>query len=135
MIRNQKGMSLVEILITLTIIAIAGTLTVTAVTSRLKSAKIKQAKILISELSKGLDMYYGDCTSYPTTDQGLNALIEDPGADCPDWGPDPYLKKVPKDSWNKDFIYEEENGSYFLMSLGSDGREGGSGDAKDITNE
>lgn len=134
MLRNQRGMSLVEIMIVLTIIASVAAMVVTNVNSQLKKADIKQTKIIIKEISKALDMYYTDCNNYPTTDEGLNALLEDPGS-CRDWGPDPYLSKMPEDAWGNELIYEVDGGSFILISLGADKREGGSAENKDINSQ
>lgn len=133
MIRNNKGMTLIEIMIVLAILG--GLIVVLAgqVTGRLKAAKIRQAKIQIAELSKALDMYYTDCNGYPTTEEGLQALLEAPSS-CSNWGPDPYLrgKKLAKDPWGGEWVYESVGNNYVLTTLGSDRREGGTGDAQDI---
>jgi general secretion pathway protein G len=134
MIRNNKGMTLLEIMIVLVILGGLIAILATQVQGRLKKAKIRQAQIQIAEYGKALDMYFTDCNSYPTTEEGLNALVTAP-ASCSNWGPDPYIKKVNKDPWSGDFIYESQGNNYVLKSLGSDHREGGTGDAKDITNE
>lgn len=134
LIRNQKGMTLLEIMIVLVILGTMVAVMAVQVNNRLKSAKIKQAKIQISEIGKALDMYFTDCNQYPTTEEGLNALVQAPSS-CSNWGPDAYLKKVNKDPWNGDFIYESSGNNYLLKSLGSDHKEGGAGDAADISNE
>lgn len=131
MIRNNKGMTLLEIMIVLVIlgglIAILGN----QVTKQLAKARVKEARIQISEIGKALDMFMTDCGSYP---EELGALIEAPES-CTNWGPDPYIKKMPKDPWGKDFIYEINGGNYVLVSFGADGREGGSGNDADISSE
>ena len=134
MIRNNKGMTLLEIMIVLVILGGLIAILATSVQGSLKKAKMRQAKIQISEYGKALDMYYQDCNGYPTSEEGLNALMVAPST-CANWGPDPYLKKVNKDPWGGDFIYESQGNAYVLKSLGSDKREGGAGDAADITNE
>lgn len=134
MFRNQKGMTLLEIMIVLAILGGLIAILATQVQGRLKTAKIRQAKIQIAEYGKALDLYYSDCSQYPTTEEGLQALVQAPPS-CSNWGPDPYLKKVNKDPWNGEFIYESAGNAYTLKSLGSDRREGGSGDAQDVTNE
>ncbi len=128
---NERGMTLIEIMIVLVILAGIGGILITQVTGSLKKSKIKNAQILISELGKTLDTYYTDCGSYP---DDLDALVTDPGS-CSNWGPEPYLKKVPKDPWNNDFVYEPSGSSYELISLGEDGEEGGDGHSKDISSE
>lgn len=130
---NKRGMSLLEIMIVLAIIASMAVFITNAVTGRLKAARIRQAKIGMSEISKFLDMYYTDCGSYPSTDQGLDALIKDPGS-CANWGPDPYMKKVPQDPWGKPFVYEFDGSDYTLMTFGADRKQGGSGENRDLVN-
>ncbi len=134
MIRNSRGMTLVEIMVVLAIIGgligiLAGT-----VNKQFKKARTKQARIQISEIGKSLDLYLTDCGSYPTTEQGLQALVEQP-SDCKNWGPDAYIKKVPTDPWGAPFIYELRGNSFVLKSLGDDKKEGGSGTAADISSD
>jgi general secretion pathway protein G len=86
----------------------------------------------MSEIQKALDMFYTDCAFYPDTAQGIKALVEAPN-NCSNWGPDPYLKNMPKDPWGSDFVYENEGGTPVLISLGKDRREGGSGLDADIS--
>src|SRR5690606_18684422 len=101
----------------------------------LDKSKVKQAQTQMVELQKALDMYYMDCSIYPTTDEGLDALLSAP-ASCPSWGPEPYAKKnLLKDPWNTDFVYDSDGGTFSLMSLGKDRREGGEGYNADITLE
>jgi general secretion pathway protein G len=134
MIRNNKGMTLLEIMIVLVILGGLIAILATQVQGRLKKAKINQAKIQIAEYSKALDLYYTDCNRYPSSEEGLNALLQAPSS-CSNWGPDPYLKKLMKDPWNGDFLYESQGNAFVLKSLGSDGREGGTGDQQDISSE
>lgn len=131
---NQKGMTLLEIMIVLVILSGLIGVLATQVTSRLGKARVQEAKIQMSEIQKALDMFYTECGFYPATEQGLGALVEAP-SNCSNWGPDPYLKKTPKDPWGQNFIYELQNGRPFLASLGEDQREGGTGLAADITSE
>jgi len=134
MIRNNKGMTLLEIMIVLAILGGLIAILASQVQGSLKKAKIRQAKILIAEYGKALDMFYTDCNHYPTTEEGLNALVQAVSS-CNNWGPDPYRKKIDKDPWGGDLIYESQGNAYTLKSLGSDHRDGGSGDAADISNE
>lgn len=133
-LRNKKGMTLLEIMIVLVILGGLIAILATQVTSRLKKAKIRQAQIQISEYGKALDMYFTDCNSYPTTEEGLGALVTAPGS-CSNWGPDPYLKKVNKDPWGGEFVYETAGNNYILKSLGADRREGGTGENADVSSE
>jgi general secretion pathway protein G len=134
-IRDNKGMTLLEIMIVLVILGGLIAILATSVRGSLKKAKMRQAKIQIAEYGKALDLYYQDCNNYPSAeDGGLEALMKAP-ASCPNWGPDPYLKKLNKDPWSGDFIYESTGNAYTLKSLGADHREGGDGESADITNE
>ena len=135
MLKNNKGMTLLEIMIVLAILGSLAAVLVTQINKQQRKSKLRQAKIQIGEISKNLDLFYSDCGFYPSSDQGLNALVEAPGEACPDWGPESYIKKVPRDPWNHDFIYEATDGSYELISLGEDGRDGGTGYNKDISSE
>ena len=132
MIRNQKGMTLLEIMIVMVILGgliavLAGT-----VQNNLKKSKVKQAKIQISEYGKALDMYFTDCNQYPSTEEGLQALMQAPST-CSNWGPDPYLKKLNPDPWSNQFTYESQGQTYELKSLGADKRPDGSGYDQDIS--
>lgn len=131
---NQKGMTLLEIMVVLVILGGLATVLVGTVMNRLGSANIRQAKIQIGEYVKNLDMYYTDCGQYPTTEEGLNALVQAPSS-CSNWGPEPYVKRINKDPWKNDLVYESDGGTFTLKSLGKDRREGGSGEGKDISSE
>ena len=127
-IKNDKGMTLIEILI---VIAIIGTL-MTVLAQRILGGKDKanvgQARIQMGQISDSLQMYYNDCGKYP---QSLDNLVtQDPA--CANWGPEPYLRKAPLDPWGNPFSYELNGTDFTLKSLGKDGREGGSGAAADI---
>ena len=133
-IRDQRGMTLLEIMIVLVILGSLIAILATSVQGRLKASKIKTAKIQMAEMGKSLDMYFTDCNQYPTNEEGLQALVQAPSS-CSNWGPDPYMKKVSKDPWGGDYIYESTGNNYVLKSLGSDHREGGTGDAQDISSD
>jgi len=130
---GQRGMTLLEIMIVLVILGGIATILVTSVMGRLGSAKVKQARIQIGEYTKALDMYYTDCQNYPTTEEGLQALVKAPSS-CSNWI-NPYVKKVNKDPWGNDLIYESSGGDYELKSLGKDRREGGDGENADISSK
>jgi general secretion pathway protein G len=100
----------------------------------LGSSKTKTARIQIEELSGALDIYRLEVGRYPTSDEGLDALVEQPG-NASNWN-GPYLKKskVPQDPWGYDYNYRSpgEHGSFDIWSLGMDNREGGDGEDQDI---
>jgi general secretion pathway protein G len=133
-LRDQKGMTLIEIMIVLAILGGLIVILAGQVTGQLKKARMKQARIQIAEVGKALDTYYTDCGQYPSTEEGLAALVTAPST-CSNWGPDPYIKKVNKDPWGAEFVYESTGSNYVLRSLGSDRREGGTGDAQDISSD
>jgi general secretion pathway protein G len=129
-LRSEAGMTLLEIMIVLAILGGLLAVLATNVMSSFNKSKVENTKIQMKQIGNALNMYNLDCGSYPTSLAGL--VDKD---DCPNWGPDPYLKKVPKDAWNTEFLYEVDGANYFLMSLGEDRREGGSGLAKDLSSD
>jgi general secretion pathway protein G len=135
-ITEQAGMTLIEIMIVIAIIAGLMAVLGTSAVKYLNNAHVQTARIQIKEVSKEIEAYNLSCNSYPTTDQGLQALVTSPGQDvCPNWGPEPYLKKIPKDPWGTPFIYESDGANYELRSLGRDRKEGGEGYDKDISSK
>lgn len=133
---NQRGMTLIEIMIVIAIIGGLMAVLGTRASEYLKKSRVDQAKIQLKEIGKSLDMYYADCGAYPGTDLGLNALVQNPGADaCSNWGPNQYLKKLPDDPWKTKIIYESDGGTYNLKSLGADKKEGGEGYNADLNSQ
>lgn len=129
-------MTLLEIMIVLVILGSMATILVTQVSKSLEKSRVQQAKILIAEVGKALDQFNTDCGFYPTTDQGLQALVTAPaGKTCSNWGPESYIKRVPKDPWKHDLIYTSDSQKYIVKSLGRDGQEGGDGYNADISSE
>jgi general secretion pathway protein G len=135
---SEAGYTLLELLVVLAILGLLVGLVAPQVMSLLGSSKQKVADQSIARITNILDMYRLDTGAYPTTEQGLAALIvAPPGA--PGWN-GPYLKgdQVPLDPWGKPFQYrnpsQRPNHSYDLFSLGSDGAPGGTGEAADVIN-
>lgn len=133
-LNNRRGFSLVEIMIVVVIIGIIAATMGTRLFGGLDKAKVKNAKIMMRKLADALEIYSQDCNTYPTTDQGLEALTAEPQGEpaCDNWGPVPYLKKVPKDPWNGDYIYESDGVEFNIISYGKDKRENGTEFGKDI---
>lgn len=129
-IANNRGMTLIEIMIVIGIIAGISTALITNVMGSRAKAQMSQAKIKMSAIASALDLYNVDCGEYP---EDLNDLMEAPSS-CNSWGPEAYLKgkNVFKDPWNNDYIYERDGGDFELLSLGNDKREGGEGSDADI---
>lgn len=134
---SQKGMSLVEILISLTLMGIAGTFVAGKVYERLEQGQIQSAKIQMKSLADRVKEFRRDCAYYPTADQGLEALIEKPtgGRECKKYAAGGYIDggKIPKDPWDFDFIYESDGKAFDIKTLGADGAEGGEGADADIS--
>ena len=89
---------------------------------------------MMSKLADALEMYSQDCNTYPTTDQGLEALMDAPQGEpsCDSWGPVKYIKKLPKDPWGRPYIYESDGVEFNIITLGKDKREGGDEFGTDI---
>ena len=130
-IRNQKGMTLIEIM--LVIVLLGGVLGYIGKTvwDTFGRANFKSAKLVMQEIGKSLQMYKQDCGSYPSSLEALQSNTES----CEGWGPDPYMKKIPKYPWQKEFDYSGESNSFTLKSFGGDGEEGGEGKNADIEYE
>lgn len=131
---GEAGFTLVEILVVITIIGLIMGLVGPRVLNYLSESKVKAATIQIESLSGALDLYFLDLGRYPSTAQGLAALVQRPGG-ASAWN-GPYLKNanVPNDPWGHPYLYRSpsEHGPYEIISLGSDGQEGGTGIAADI---
>ena len=139
LIKNNHGMSLIEILIALTLMGIAGTFVAGKVYENLQEGQVSSTKIQIKALGDRLTEFRRDCNFLPTTDQGLDALIEKPtgGRECKRYAPSGYIKdgKIPKDPWDSEYIYESDGKSFTIISLGADNAEGGEGPDADINSK
>lgn len=136
--RNQSGFTLIEVMVVVVILGILASVVVPRIMDNPDKARIVKAKQDIRVLESSLDQYRLDNFSYPTTDQGLEALVSRPGgspepANYPEHG---YIKKLPKDPWGSDYLYLSpgEHGEVDIYSLGADGAPGGTGSAADIGN-
>jgi general secretion pathway protein G len=133
-LRRRRGFTLIELLVVLAILGLLVGLVGPRVMSALGSSKTKTARIQVEQFGGALDMFRLEAGRYPTTDEGLQALVEKP-SDVQNWN-GPYLKKsnVPKDPWGFDYHYRSpgEHGAYDIWTLGADNREGGDGEDQDI---
>jgi general secretion pathway protein G len=132
----QAGFSLIEMLVVLVIIGLIMGLVGPRVLNYLSDARVKAARLQVESLGNSLDLFFVDVNRYPTTQEGLGALLKRPsGLDS--WN-GPYLKgnSLPNDPWGNSYVYRSPgaHGPYDLLSYGSDGREGGVGSAADVTN-
>jgi general secretion pathway protein G len=123
---GERGYTLIEILVVLTIISLLMALVGPRVLNYLSDSKVKTARIQIESFSSALDLYYLDTGHYPNTNEGLSALVKKPDS-ASSWN-GPYLKgsAVPSDPWGRAYVYASpgEQGPYDIKSLGPDGREG-----------
>ncbi|MFZ1953804.1 MAG: type II secretion system major pseudopilin GspG [Pseudolabrys sp.] len=132
---GERGFTLVEILVVITIIALIMSLVGPRVLNYLTESKVKAAKIQMQSFSSALDLLYLDTGRYPSSAEGLTVLVK-PTSAMAGWN-GPYLKggNVPNDPWGKPYLYRSptERAKYEIMSYGADGQEGGTGTAADIT--
>jgi general secretion pathway protein G len=132
---DESGFTLIEMLVVITIIGLIMALVGPRVLNYLSDSKVKAAKIQIESFKSALDLFYLDTGRYPSNSEGLGALVHSE-SNVPAWN-GPYLKggTVPADPWGHPYAYRSpgEHGTYDIISLGSDGQQGGTGDATDIT--
>ncbi len=133
--RRSSGFTLLELLVVMVIIGLLAGYVGPKYFAQIGKSEAKAARAQIDALEKALDQYRLDAGRYPTTDQGLTALMTRPADESKWLGP--YLKKaVPMDPWGHPYQYKcpGEHGDFDLFSLGKDGQPGGNDEAADITN-
>ena len=137
---GQSGFTLIEIMVVVVIIGVLIGLVAPNILGRVDEARVTAARADIGTLDQALELYKLDNFHYPTTDQGLQALVSKPSGtpEAKKWRPEGYLKKgkLPLDPWGNEYQYISPgaNGPYDLYSLGADGREGGENYDADIGN-
>jgi general secretion pathway protein G len=139
--KRMEAFTLLELMVVVVILGILAAFVVPRITKRPEDARVTKARIEIANLEQALELYYLDNGSYPTTEQGLSALIEQPqsGQIPENWKEGGYLakSKLPEDPWGNEYQYVSpgvHNRDFDLYSLGKDGVEGGEGYEADITN-
>jgi general secretion pathway protein G len=133
--RHRAGFTLLELLVVMVIIGLLAGYVAPRYFSQVGKSEVKTAMAQINALEKALDQYRLDIGRYPSTEQGLGALVAKPQNE-PKWQ-GPYLAKaVPPDPWGRAYQYKSpgDKAEYDLVSFGRDGQPGGSGEAADITN-
>lgn len=137
-VRNSRGFTLIEVLVVVVILAILAAIVVPRVIGRTDDAMIAKAKADVQGLGTALNLYKLDNFTYPSTDQGLDALVQKPGGspEAANWRSGGYIDRLPKDPWNRDYQYVSpgSHGDFDVYSLGKDGQSGGEGLAADIGN-
>lgn len=138
--RNNRGFTLIEIMVVIVILALLAALVGPKIIGRSDDAKIADAKVQIRNIETALKLYKLDNSVFPSTEQGMQALVTKPtvGVIPKNYKAEGYLenKQLPKDPWGNDYIYLSpgEHGDYDLCSYGADGAKGGEGKAADICN-
>ena len=131
---RMAGFTLIEILVVVVILGILGAVVVPQIMGRPDTARIQAAQTDLRSLASALDVYRLDNFQYPSSEQGLEALVEKPSGfpEPKNWNPEGYIKKLPTDPWGSPYIYERSDMNFTLYSLGADGQEGGEGLNADI---
>jgi len=135
---RRPGFTLVEVMVVVVILGLLATLVVPRVMGQGEQARRTAASVQIKEIEQALDLFRLDNGFYPTTEQGITALVTKPSLapEPRNWRSGGYLKKVPVDPWGNSYLYRNpgDHGEIDLLSLGPDGVEGGEGNNADITN-
>ena len=134
--RRTTGFTLIEIMVVIVILGILAALVVPRVLDRPDEARAIAAKSDIAAIMQALKLYRLDNQRYPTTEQGLNALVAKPALDPvpPNWKPNGYLERLPKDPWGHGYQYLNPGlrGEIDVFSFGADGQPGGAGNDADV---
>jgi len=134
--RLARGFTLIEIMVVVVIMGILASLVVPKLIARTGESKVAAAKVDMATIMQALKLYRLDNQRYPTTEQGLHALVEKPttGPAANGWKTGGYLEKMPKDPWGNPYQYLSPGlkGEVDIISLGADGQPGGTGDDADI---
>ena len=134
---KKEGFSFIEIMVVIIIIGLLATIVGVNLLPSVDEAKIKTSIANIRSLEASLDLYRLHNATYPSTEQGLQALRDKPEVgQVPERWNGPYLRnQLPKDGWDRDFKYDSDGQSYEIISFGSDGLEGGAEVNSDITSK
>jgi general secretion pathway protein G len=128
-----RAFTLVELIVVIAIIGILATLVIVRYAGKTDQAKVATVKAQLSQLEGAIIEFQANCSRLP---QSLDELVNKPG-DCPNWQEGGYLKgtRVPKDPWGHDFVYHVTGSDFEIVTLGADGKEGGSGVNADISSK
>lgn len=135
--RVQRGFTIIEIMVVVVIIGLLAAVVGPAVFGNVEKARKTRAETEIKTIASALKVYRLDNFDYPTTEQGLEALVERPNdPNLTNWDPEGYLERMPVDPWNRPYVYlyPGQRSDIDIYSLGRDGRPGGEGPDADIGN-
>ena len=137
-IARNAGFTLIEVMVVVVILAILAAVVVPKVMEKPGEARMKRAHADIASIATALNMYKIDNFNYPSTEQGLQALVQKPAGqpDAPNWAKGGYLPNMPKDPWGREYLYLHPgtHSDTDIYTLGADGRSGGEGENADIGN-
>ena len=135
---RQAGFTLIEVMVVVVILAILAAVVVPKVMEKPGEARVKRAHADIAAVVTALNTYKLDNFNYPSTEQGLQALVAKPSGqpEAPNWAKGGYLDKMPKDPWGREYLYLHPgtHGDIDVYTLGADGRSGGEGENADVGN-
>lgn len=132
---NEAGFSLIELMIVIGILGLLIGLVGPRLMSSFDKAKVDTTRVQMKQIATTLKNFRLDCGSYPTSDQGLDALVNKPtsGPECKNFAPGGYMdKRVPKDAWDQDFLYSSDGNTFEIKSTGADKKLGGADHYSDI---
>ncbi len=132
--RHASGFTLIEIMVVVVILGILSALIVPNVIGRPDEARVAAARLGVQQIGNAMEYYRLDNGFYPSTDQGIEALVSEPSGfpEPKNWSPDGYLKSVPEDPWGEPYLYFNEDRQIEVYSFGADRQEGGEGVDADI---
>lgn len=132
--RKSAGFTLIEVMVVVVILGVLAALIAPNIIGRPDEARVTAAKIDIKAIENALKMYKLDNGTYPSSDQGLEALVSEPLGypEARNWNPDGYLAKIPTDPWNEPYMYFSDERTIEVYSFGSDRKESGDGVGADI---
>jgi len=136
--RRQRGFTLIEIVVVVAIIAILAAIVVQQVVGRVDDAQLQRVRADLQTVSSALNLYKLDNFSYPSTQQGLAALVQKPSGqpEARNWKTGGYVERLPKDPWGREYQYQQpgQHGVFDVFSFGRDGQPGGEGADADLGN-
>jgi general secretion pathway protein G len=132
--RHEQGFTLIEIMVVVVILGVLSALIVPNIIGRPDEARVAAARLGVQQVGNALEYYRLDNGFYPSTDQGLEALVSEPSGfpEPRNWNPEGYLDNVPVDPWGEAYLYFSEDRTIDVYSFGADRQEGGEGVDADI---